>query len=68
MSPAGFTRPGLNCKHEDCRKKFSLYQARPDVDNYEELPDPFSAKCPHCGREAAYIKADIGRLMSLGSD
>ena len=68
MSSAGFTRPGLNCRHEDCRKNFSLFQARPDVGKVEELPDPFPAKCPRCEREATYTKADIGILMSLGSD
>ena len=29
MSSAGFTRPGLNCKHEDCRKNFRYFRRDP---------------------------------------
>jgi hypothetical protein len=66
MSSAGFTRPGLKCKHGDYQKDFSLLQARPDMGEPDELPDPFSAKCPHCDREANYTKAEIGNAYVVG--
>ena len=68
MNSPGFTRPSLNCKLEECQKDFLLFQARSDVEEVEELPDPFPAKCTHCEREATYTKAEIGVLISLGSD
>ena len=52
MNSPGFTRPSLNCKLEECQKDFLLFQARSDVEEVEELPDPFPAKMyALCGKQ-----------------
>jgi hypothetical protein len=34
--------------------------------SFKRLPDPFRAKCPVCGHEAEYQKAELRPLFSVG--
>ena len=40
--------------------------ARSDVKKPSDLPDPFQAACPNCGKEATYPRSSIGILAAVG--
>jgi hypothetical protein len=64
MSSAGFNRPGVECEH--CREPFDFLVVRSDVKRLSELPDPFVAVCPNCGKEATYPHTSVGTLAGVG--
>ena len=59
-----FYRPGVVCVR--CREEFSVFLARPDFRNLDEVPDPFHATCPLCEHEATYPKSSIYILVVGG--
>ncbi len=46
--------PGLLC--ERCEEPFALNMVALGRVAFENLPDPFLAKCPECGHNASYAK------------
>lgn len=65
MSAAGFKRTGTECL--SCHKPFALALGVKvmNAEELEKLPDPFSAKCPHCGEENLYPRGSIGLLVAV---
>jgi hypothetical protein len=54
-SIASFTSANLDCSH--CGASFSV--AASVGKSIEKIPDPFTARCPHCGTENIYEKTAI---------
>jgi formate-dependent nitrite reductase cytochrome c552 subunit len=65
MSGAGFKRPGVECL--SCHEPFALAIGLKVMNAHElaKVPDPFSAKCPHCGKENEYPRGSIGLLVTV---
>jgi hypothetical protein len=65
MSNAGFKRPGIECIN--CKKPFSLALGTGAMKQKEidDLPDPFEATCPLCGKIEFYQRSAIGIFVTV---
>lgn len=64
MSSAGFRRFGVEC--QNCHEAFAIQLDAMNKPSLDKLPEPFPAKCPHCGEENLYARSVISPLVSVG--
>jgi len=53
----------LMCHDADCAMSFPLYHGLVGtVRPFDQLPDPFQARCPGCGQTHDYPKSEVETL------
>jgi hypothetical protein len=53
----------LLCHNADCNMSFPVYHGLVGtVRPFDQLPDPFEAKCPGCGETTEYSKSEVREI------